>query len=94
LCAGITVFAPFRRHGVKCPARLGVIGIGGLGHLALQYGRAMGCRVTAFSSSSTKEEDARRFGADEFIDTSAKGSLAAAPNTCDFILCTAPADLP
>ena len=53
LCGGITVFAPMLRHAVAGNSRLGVIGIGGLGHVALQYGRALGCHVIAFSSSPT-----------------------------------------
>lgn len=94
LCAGITVFAPLLRHGVSGDARLGVIGIGGLGHLALQYGHALGCHVTAFSSSPDKEQEAKEFGADEFVDASREGALAQHANTCDFILYTATADLP
>lgn len=94
LCAGITVFSPLIHHQINGSARLGVIGIGGLGHLALQYGKALGCHVTAFSSTSDKEEEALQFGADEFVDTGQSGALASRANTCDFILCTATADLP
>jgi uncharacterized zinc-type alcohol dehydrogenase-like protein len=93
LCAGITVFAPLRRH-VNGATRLGVVGIGGLGHLALQYGRAMGCHVTAFSSSTDKAEEAKQFGADEFVATKEEGALAARMSTCDFLLSTVTADLP
>jgi uncharacterized zinc-type alcohol dehydrogenase-like protein len=94
LCAGITVFAPLHRHGLNKATRLGVVGIGGLGHLALQYGHTMGCHVTAFSSSAAKAEEAKRLGADEFVDTSPKGAVAGRANTCDFLLSTVPADLP
>ncbi|GAB3639610.1 NAD(P)-dependent alcohol dehydrogenase [Spirosoma arcticum] len=94
LCAGITVFAPLLRHHVSAATRLGVIGIGGLGHLALQYGKALGCQVTAFSSSPDKETEARQFGADRFVNTSAEGVLATAANTCDFLLSTVTADMP
>lgn len=94
LCAGITVFAPLLRHHVSAATRLGVIGIGGLGHLALQYGRALGCQVTAFSSSPDKEAEARQFGADKFVNTSAGGALADAVNSCDFLLSTVTADMP
>ncbi len=93
LCAGITVFAPLQRH-VNGATRLGVIGIGGLGHLALQYGRAMGCHVTAFSTSLDKAEEAKEFGADEFVATKEQGALAARASTCDFLLSTVTADLP
>ncbi len=94
LCAGITVFAPLLRHHVSAATRLGVIGIGGLGHLALQYGRALGCQVTAFSSSPGKETEARQFGASHFVNTSTEGALAAAANSCDFLLSTVTADMP
>lgn len=94
LCAGITVFAPLIRHRVSGNVRLGVVGIGGLGHLALQFGRALGCHVTAFSTSADKEEEAKKFGANEFVNTAESGALAAKANSCDFIMCTATADLP
>ena len=94
LCAGITVCAPLIRHQVSGNARLGVTGIGGLGHLAIQYGRALGCHVIAFSTSSDKEAEAIQFGASDFVDTSQSGALATRANSYDFILCTATADLP
>jgi uncharacterized zinc-type alcohol dehydrogenase-like protein len=94
LCAGITVFAPLSRRGLTNNSRVGVVGLGGLGHLAVQYACAMGCAVTVFSTTSEKEQEARRFGADRFIDVSRSGSLARAKNTCDFILATVPAKLP
>jgi uncharacterized zinc-type alcohol dehydrogenase-like protein len=65
LCGGITVYTPFVRW-AGTGARIAVIGIGGLGHLALQFARAMGCEVTAYSRRPDKEADARRFGANEF----------------------------
>jgi uncharacterized zinc-type alcohol dehydrogenase-like protein len=88
LCGGITTFAPLLRHGVGGTSRLGVIGIGGLGHLALQFGRALGCHVTAFSSSPRKADEARRFGADEFVATGEPGALSAYAGSCDFLLST------
>jgi alcohol/geraniol dehydrogenase (NADP+) len=94
LCAGITVFAPLLRYGVAGASRLGVIGIGGLGHLALQYGRALGCHVTAFSSSPAKASEAKQFGADEFVATGKAGALEAHANSCDFLLSTVTADVP
>lgn len=94
LCAGITVFAPLLRHGVSGASRLGVIGIGGLGHLALQYGRALGCHVTAFSSTPAKASEAKRFGADEFVATGKAGALDSRANSCDFLLSTVTADVP
>lgn len=65
LCGGITVYTPLLRW-ARAGARVAVIGIGGLGHLALQFARAFGCEVTAFSRQPDKGADARRFGAHEF----------------------------
>jgi uncharacterized zinc-type alcohol dehydrogenase-like protein len=92
-CAGITVFAPLRRY-VKENSRLGVIGLGGLGHLAVRYARAMGCAVTVFSMTADKEPSARAFGADRFVDAGRPAALGAAAATCDFILSTVPVSLP
>ena len=94
LCGGITVFAPLLRHAVAGNSRLGVIGIGGLGHVALQYGRALGCHVIAFSSSPTKAAEAKQFGANDFVATGQPGALSAYTSTCDFLLSTVTADLP
>ena len=94
LCAGITVFAPLSRRGPKKNSRVGVVGLGGLGHLAVQFARAMGCAVTIFSSTASKEKESRDFGADHFVDLSRQGALAAEKSTCDFILVTVPVDLP
>ncbi len=93
LCAGVTVFAPLLRH-VRATDRVGIIGVGGLGHLAIQYARAMGCHVTAFSSSPDKEAEARRFGAHDFAATGADGALAARSNACDFLLYCGTGSLP
>ena len=66
LCAGITVYTPLRTY-IKHPGmKVGVIGIGGLGHLAIKFARAMGAEVTAFSTSIDKEEEAKTFGAHHF----------------------------
>ena len=66
MCAGLSVFAPLKLYAPS--GKIGVIGVGGLGHLAIQFANAMGCQVTAISSSPAKEEEARKFGADDFID--------------------------
>jgi uncharacterized zinc-type alcohol dehydrogenase-like protein len=92
-CAGITVFAPLRRY-IRENSRVGVIGLGGLGHLAVRYARAMGCGVTVFSRTADKEQKARDFGADRFVDASRTASLEAEVSTCDFILSTVPVSLP
>jgi uncharacterized zinc-type alcohol dehydrogenase-like protein len=94
LCAGVTVFAPFIRHHIKPTDRVGIVGIGGLGHLAIQFARAWGCEVTAISSSPDKRDQATELGADHFIATRDTNELAGATETFDFILSTAPSDLP
>lgn len=68
-CGGITVFNPFVSNNIVPTDRVGVVGIGGLGHLALQFAHAWGCEVTAFSSSANKEEEARSLGAHHFVDS-------------------------
>jgi uncharacterized zinc-type alcohol dehydrogenase-like protein len=94
LCAGVTVFAPFLRHNVKPTDRVGIVGIGGLGHLAIQFANAWGCEVTAFSSSSSKRDEAHELGADHFIASRDSDELAQARGRFDFILSTVSADIP
>ncbi|MBP2336229.1 putative zinc-type alcohol dehydrogenase-like protein [Saccharothrix coeruleofusca] len=94
LCAGATVFAPLLTHRVRPVDRVAVVGIGGLGHLAVQFLAKWGCEVTAISTTSDKEADARRFGATGFIATREEGALRAAANSFDFVLSTVSADLP
>ena len=92
LCAGITVYNPLREHGVNPSSRVGIVGIGGLGHLAVQFARAFGAKVTAFSSSPDKEEEARALGAHDFVNTRESKALKDAAGSQDFILNTANAD--
>ena len=87
LCGGATVYSPLRRW-ARSSMRVGVIGIGGLGHLALQFARAMGCEVTAISTSPDKEAEARAFGAHRFLATREKGGLRSAAGSLDLILST------
>lgn len=91
LCAGATVFAPFLRHGISAAHHVAVAGIGGLGHLAIQFARAWGCEVTAISSSTDKREQARQLGAHHFVESR---EIAAATNRFDIIFSTASGDLP
>jgi uncharacterized zinc-type alcohol dehydrogenase-like protein len=93
LCGGITVYSPMRLFGVQPHHKVGVIGIGGLGHLGIQFAAAMGCEVTAFSTSPDKEDEARAFGAHYFVVTKDAGHMKAAANTQDFILNTVFASL-
>jgi uncharacterized zinc-type alcohol dehydrogenase-like protein len=93
MCAGATVYAPMRRYGVRPHHHVGVVGIGGLGHLALQFAHAMGCEVTAFSTSSEKKDDVAAFGADHFVMSRDPSQMRKAARTLDFILATASAPL-
>ncbi len=88
LCGGATVFSPFIQHKIMPTSRVGVIGIGGLGHLALQFANAFGCEVTAFSSHADKKDEALSLGAHHFISSTDSSALEAAVNTLDFIICT------
>jgi uncharacterized zinc-type alcohol dehydrogenase-like protein len=94
MCAGTTVFAPLLHHKVGPLQRTAVVGIGGLGHLAVQYMAKLGCDVTAISSSHDKDAEARGFGANHVIATRGGDELAKAAGSFDFILCTASGDLP
>lgn len=87
-CGGITVFGPIADFGVKPTHRVGVIGIGGLGHLALRFLDKWGCHVTAFTSSSSKAEEARMLGADEVLDSRDSDAMRKAAGSFDFILST------
>jgi len=93
LCGGATVYTPLRRYGVAPPDRVGVIGIGGLGHLALQFASAFGCEVTAFSSSADKEAEARSLGAHHFVPSGNADRMKGLAGSFDFIINTVFADL-
>ena len=67
LCAGITTYSPLKRYGVKPGDRVGVVGLGGLGHMGVKIAKAMGAEVTVFSTSPRKQEDAKRLGANNFV---------------------------
>lgn len=87
-CAGITVFNPFIEYDIKPTARIAVLGIGGLGHLALQLGRAWGCHVTALTSSASKTDEAMALGAHDVVDSRSPDALTAAAGSFDVILST------
>ena len=92
LCGGITVYSPLRNHGVRPSSRVGVVGIGGLGHMGLQFAKAFGAEVTAFSTSKDKEAEAKSLGAHHFINTRDTGALKKVAGSFDFILSTVSAD--
>jgi uncharacterized zinc-type alcohol dehydrogenase-like protein len=85
-CGGITVFNPIVQFGVLPTHRVGVLGIGGLGHMALQFLNAWGCEVTAFSSSPAKEDEARKMGAHHFVNSRDDAALEGVAGSFDFIL--------
>lgn len=89
MCAGQTVFAPFVDHNIRPGDRVGVVGIGGLGHLALRFSAAMGCITTAISRSDAKKAEAEGFGAKHFVATGDAEQVAGAKSSQDFILMTA-----
>jgi uncharacterized zinc-type alcohol dehydrogenase-like protein len=88
LCGGITVFSPLREFGIAPTARVGVVGIGGLGHMALKFCRAWGCEVTAFTTSPDKADEARRFGAHHVVSTHDPDALRALAGKLDLVLDT------
>ena len=87
-CGGITVYNPMVQFDVKPTARVGVVGIGGLGHLALQFLNAWGCEVTAFTSSEAKRQEALELGAHHTLDSRDSEALKAAAGSFDLILST------
>ncbi|RLN53411.1 hypothetical protein BBP00_00009324 [Phytophthora kernoviae] len=89
LCAGATVFTPLKQEGVKAGDRVGVIGIGGLGHIAIQFIRALGATPIAFSRSANKEQEIRSLGAEEFYNLSDPEDQKKAAGSVDFLLLTA-----
>ena len=86
LCAGITTYSPLRHFHVGPGQRVGVVGLGGLGHMAVKLAASMGAEVTVFSTSKTKEQDARRLGAQDFVVSLDAKNLDALANRFDFIL--------
>ena len=93
LCAGITTYSPLRHWDAGPGKRVAVVGLGGLGHLAVQLAHAMGAEVTVLSQSLKKQEDGLRLGADHYHATD-DASLKSLRNTFDLIINTVSADLP
>lgn len=94
MCAGTTVFSPLLHYNVRPGMRAAVLGIGGLGHLAVQFLAKFGCEVTAISSTHDKDEEARQFGARRFIATRGTDELKQVANSFDFIMTTVAVDMP
>jgi uncharacterized zinc-type alcohol dehydrogenase-like protein len=92
LCAGITTYSPLRRYGVGPGKKVGVVGLGGLGHMGVKLAASMGAEVTVFSTSPRKEADARKLGAHHFVVTREPANFEPLASTFDFILDTVSAD--
>jgi uncharacterized zinc-type alcohol dehydrogenase-like protein len=88
LCAGITTYSPLRHWGVGKGQRVAVLGLGGLGHMGVKLAAAMGAEVTMLSSSASKQADAKKLGAHDFVLTSDAAAMAKRANHFDFILDT------
>jgi len=88
LCAGITTYSPLKHFGLKKGDRLGVVGLGGLGHMAVKFGHAMGAHVTVLSHSPGKRDDALKLGADDFLITKDEATFTDNAGRFDFILDT------
>jgi uncharacterized zinc-type alcohol dehydrogenase-like protein len=92
LCAGITTYSPMRHWGVTKGKKVGVVGLGGLGHMAVKFAHALGAHVVVFTTSPGKKEDARRLGADEVVISRNADEMQKHAGSFDFILDAVAAD--
>ncbi|NLQ17155.1 NAD(P)-dependent alcohol dehydrogenase [Marinomonas sp. M1K-6] len=90
LCAGITTYSPLRHHGVKAGDKVGVLGMGGLGHMGVKFAKALGAEVTIFTRSESKIAEAKKQGADHVIVSTDDAQMAAATMHFDYLLDTIP----
>jgi uncharacterized zinc-type alcohol dehydrogenase-like protein len=91
MCAGVTTWDPLRRHGVGPGDTVGIVGLGGLGHLGVKFAKALGAQVAVFTTSPGKEKEALALGADEVVVSSDDAAMAAQAGRFDFVLDTASA---
>ncbi|MFZ0963725.1 MAG: NAD(P)-dependent alcohol dehydrogenase [Terriglobia bacterium] len=92
LCAGITTYSPLRRHGVTKGKKVGVVGLGGLGHMGVKFAHALGAHVVVFTTSTHKKEDALRLGADEVVVSRHAEEMQKHAGSLDFVLDAVSAD--
>lgn len=92
LCAGITTYSPLKHVGVKPGDKVGVVGMGGLGHMGIKFAKAMGAEVTLFTRSKSKVEEGKRNGADHVLISTDESQMQAAAGTLNYILDTAPVE--
>ena len=90
LCAGITTYSPLRHYGVKAGDKVGVIGMGGLGHMGIKFAKALGAEVTVFTRSPEKVDEAKAQGASQVIVSTDEAQMEAAAGSFDFMLDTVP----
>lgn len=93
LCGGVTVFAPLRRYGADATRTVGVIGVGGLGHLAIRFAAAFGCEVVAFTSSPQKRAELQAMGAHEVVASTDARALRGVADRIDLLISTVPVRL-
>lgn len=89
MCAGVTVYSALKTYMTSPQLKVAILGVGGLGHLAIQFAHAFGCEVTAMSSSPNKKEQALGFGADHFINSNDRDSMREVYYGYDLVICTA-----
>ena len=89
MCAGVTTWDPLRRYGIGPGDTVGIVGLGGLGHLGVKFAKALGARVAVFTTSPGKEKDALALGADEVVVSSDADEMTAQAGRFDFVLDTA-----
>jgi alcohol dehydrogenase (NADP+) len=92
LCAGITTYSPMRRWGVTSGKKVGVVGLGGLGHMAVKFAHALGAHVVVFTTSPNKKDDGRRLGADDVVVSRNADEMQKHNESFDFILDAVSAD--
>jgi uncharacterized zinc-type alcohol dehydrogenase-like protein len=92
LCAGITTYSPMRHWNVRKGQKVGVVGLGGLGHMGVKFAHAFGAHVVLFTTSSSKVEDGLRLGADEVVISKNEAEMAKHAGSFDFILDTVSAE--
>ncbi len=88
LCAGITTYSPLRHWGATKGKRVGIVGLGGLGHMGVKFAHAFGCHTVLFTTSASKIEDGKRLGADEVVISKNESEMARQADSFDFILNT------
>jgi uncharacterized zinc-type alcohol dehydrogenase-like protein len=90
LCAGITLYSPLRHWGAGPGSRVAIVGMGGLGHVGVQLAHQMGATTTVLNLGSEREDDARRFGASAYVDTTDRAAVEALRHSFDLIISTVP----